>query len=180
MDYLLILSIKIGFVVGDYHKIYILLNSNYSMGKYHPEDEELRKEYRDYLALGGNDTTAIGHSVAEKVVQRAKEEGISVKEWLRYSGKHGSHKSLENSVDEKEVAMAICKEVANQRVPLRHAESLIENVMRGHRYNHIYVRGKQVPLSKARSFVVGYARSLLFKYGLPAEPSEHPEILSKR
>ncbi len=180
MDYLLILSIKIGLERGGYHKIYILLNSNYSMGKYHPEDEELRREYRNYLSRGGNDTTSIGHGVADKVSQRAKEEGISVEDWLKYSGRHDSHKSLENSVEEKEVVMAICKEVAHQRVPLRHAEGLIENVMRGHGYNHLYIRGKSIPLSKARSFVVAYARSLLFKYGLPAEPSEHPEILAKR
>jgi hypothetical protein len=147
------------------------------MGKYNWNDDELMKEYNDYIDHGGNDTTGFGHYLANAISQRANEEGKSVEDLVKAFRRHRYHKNLDDSVDEMKAAKAICKVVSSQRTPLSHSGILIENVMREHGYKHLYVKGKQVPLSKARNFVVSYARALLFKYHLPTEPAEHPNII---
>ncbi|MEK6828698.1 MAG: hypothetical protein AABY15_01105 [Nanoarchaeota archaeon] len=149
------------------------------MREYNADDDELRREYKEYISHGGDDTTNRGHGLAGAAFQRAKERGISLEDWVKHSSRHNSHESLDDSADEKEIAKTICKEVALQKVPLRHSGILIENVMREHGYKHLHVKGKSIPLSKTRNFLVDYARNLFFKYNLPTEPLEHPEIVIK-
>lgn len=113
-----------------------------------------------------------GHYLAEAAYQRNKMGGQSIRQYSNADEKKKYRYGLDDPSKERDIATGIYDIVSSQRIPIKDAGSLIEKVLREHKCEHLLVKGKKVPLSKAKGFFSDLAICLLAKYNLPIEPAE--------
>jgi type III secretion system FlhB-like substrate exporter len=140
-------------------------------------EEEIRKSFLAYN-MDEDPTGAQGHALADAALRISRKNGKSIKDWLGIDTRKNIVNILENT-GEKAIAESICKRVSEQRIPMKDAKFIIESVLKEYECRHIYVKGRLMPLSKARDHLVHYARGLLYQYNLPMEPIDKPDLFSQ-
>jgi hypothetical protein len=114
----------------------------------------------------------LGHYLAEAAYQRNKSGGHFIRQYNNVDEKKRYRSGLDDPSKERDIATGIYNIVSSQRILIKDAGSLIEKVLKEHECRHILVRGKRLPLAKAKGFFSDLAICLLVKYNLPIEPAE--------